>query len=62
MVESYEQQMKDSDMIFTRITSGSFNNFEEARRALNAFYIYDMSISRSGICHALKRIERFYGD
>ena len=59
MKETYEQQMKDSDMIFTQISSGDFSlaDFEEA---ICMLYIPDMTISRSGISHALKRLERHY--
>lgn len=60
-MESYKQQMKDSDTIFIQITTGAFHNFEEARRAVCAFYIMDTEFSRSGISHALKRLEKFYG-
>jgi hypothetical protein len=60
MEETYEQQMKDSDMIFTQITTAYYDNFEEARRAIVLFYVPDMSISRAGIAHALKRVEDYF--
>jgi hypothetical protein len=58
--ESPEQQAKDSDMIFTQVSTGRFSNFEEARRLVVMLYVPDMSISRAGISHALKRLERHY--
>jgi hypothetical protein len=57
--ESYEQQMKDSDMIFTQISSGDFS-LADYEAAICMLYVPDMSISRSGISHALKRLERHY--
>lgn len=53
---------KDSDMVFTAISTGNFDNFEMAQQAVFVFYIPDMSISGPGISHALKRLERFYAD
>jgi len=53
-------QMKDSDMIFTQITTGNFDNFEQVSHAVFMLYIPDMSISRAGISHALKRLEKHY--
>jgi len=60
MKETYEQQMKDSDMIFKAISTGSFDNFKQAEQAVALFYISDISFSRSGISHALERLEYFY--
>lgn len=60
MSATYEQQMKDSDMIFKAISSGSFDNYQQAEQAVTMFYIMDMSVSRSGISHALKRLEEHY--
>ena len=60
MKETYEQQMKDSDMIFTQITSANYDNFDDANRVIVMLYIPDMTISRSGISHALKRIEKHF--
>ena len=62
MRETYDQQMKDSDMIFTAISTGDFDNFEQANQAVVTFYAMDMSVSRAGISHALKRLERFYAE
>ena len=47
-------------MIFTAISTGDFNNFKMAERAVVMLYVTDMSISRAGISHALKRLEKFY--
>ena len=60
MQETYEQQMKDSDMLFTQITNGDFDNFPEVQRLICTIYVPDMSISRAGISHALKRLEQYY--
>lgn len=60
MSETLEQQTKDSDMIFTAISTGNFDNFEQAQQAVAMFYIMDMSVSRCGISHALKRLEDYY--
>lgn len=58
--ETLDQQMKDSDMIFTAISSGDFDDFKMAERAVVMLYGMDMSFSRSGISHALKRLEQHY--
>ena len=55
-----EQQMQDSDTIFTAISTGDYDNFDMAKRAVFAIYIPDLSFSRAGISHALKRLEKFY--
>lgn len=61
IMETLEQQTKDSNMIFTQITSGDFRTLDEAKQALVMFYITDLTISRSGISHALKRLEKHFG-
>jgi len=58
--ETYEQQMKDSDIIFTAISTSNYDDLQMAERAVIIFYITDMSFSRAGISHALKRLEKFY--
>ena len=60
MVEAYGQQMKDSDIIFTAISGGDFDNFSEAQQAVVMAYVPDMSFTRAGISHALKRLEAHY--
>ncbi len=58
MSETYMK--RDSDMIFTAISTGNFDNFAQAQQAVVMFYVPDMTISRAGISHALGRLERFY--
>lgn len=60
--ETYENMMRDSDMIFTQITSGDFPTYDMAEQCVLAFHVPDMSISRSGISHALRRLERHYAE
>lgn len=60
MNETIEQQMKDSDIIFTAISTGDFDDFKQAQQAVVMLYVTDMSYSRSGISHALKRLEKHY--
>lgn len=60
MTETYEQQKKDSDMIFTAISTSAIDNFKDAERMVVIGYVTDMSVSRSGISHALKKLEQFY--
>ena len=60
MKETYKQQMEDSDAIFTAISTGNFDNFKQAERMVVMAYVTDMSFSRAGISHALKRLKRFY--
>lgn len=62
MSETAEQMQKDSDMIFTQVSTGDFDDFKMAEQAVVMLYAMDMSISRSGISHALKRLERYYGE
>lgn len=60
MSETYKQQMKDSETIFTAISSGNFDNFQQAQQAVIMGYVPDMSFSRAGISHALKRLENLF--
>lgn len=55
-----EQQQYDSDTIFMQITTGDFSSFEEAQTVIAHFYVPDGSVSRAGISHALKRLERHF--
>jgi hypothetical protein len=57
MQENYEQQMKDSEMIYKQVSSANYDNFDEVNRLIVMLYVPDMSISRAGISHALKRLE-----
>jgi len=61
-IETIENQIKDSKMIFTAITSGDFPTYELAQGAVIAFWVPDMSISRAGISAALKQLEKHYKD
>lgn len=58
--ENIDQQTKDSNIIFTAISTGAFDNYEEAERAVTILYGLDMSFSRAGISHALERLRKFY--
>ena len=60
MDETIEQQTTDSDIIFTAISTGGFDDFKQAQQAVTMLYVTDMSFSRSGISHALKRLEEHY--
>ncbi len=62
MEETVDQQTKDSNMIFNQITNGDFKNYDQALQTLIVLYTPDMTISRSGISHAIKRLEKFYKD
>lgn len=59
-IETAENQVSDSEMIFKQITNGDFDNFEQVKQAVVMLYVMDMSISRAGISHALKRLEAHY--
>lgn len=61
-METLDQQTRDSDTIFTAISTGDFDNFKMAEQAVVMLYVMDMSFSRAGISHALKRLERFYSE
>ncbi len=62
MQETHEQQIKDSNIIFTAISTAGYDNFEQAQRMVVIGYVTDMSFSRSGISHALKRLEKHYSN
>lgn len=62
MSETYEKQMADSDVIFTQVSAAGFDNFAEANRVVVTIYVPDMSVSRAGISHALKRLEKYYAE
>ena len=50
----------DSDMIFTQVSSGDFDDYKMAESLVCMLYVPDMTISRAGISDALKRLERHY--
>lgn len=52
----------DSDMIFTQISTGNFDDYAMAERAICLLYVPDLTITRAGIAHAAKRLEKFYED
>lgn len=62
MSETVEQQTRDSDMIFTQISTSAIVSYEEAERLIVNLYVPDKSVSRAGISHALKRLEKFFKD
>jgi len=59
-IETLDNQTKDSEMIFMQVTSGSFENYEQAEQLVVMLYVPDMTISRAGISHALGRLKRHY--
>jgi len=58
--ETIEDQRKDSDMIFTMISTGDFDDYKMAEQAVVMLFVPDRTFSRSGISHALRRLEEFY--
>jgi len=58
--EDQAKWLNDSDIIFTAISTSDFETFKEAETAIVMLYVTDMSFSRAGISHALKRLEKFY--
>jgi hypothetical protein len=60
MEEDLRQQLKDSDLVFNLITGGKFETLEEAKIAVITMFLPDQSISRSGISHAVGRLEKYY--
>jgi hypothetical protein len=62
MSEHIDTQMKDSDRIYREVIRCGFDTNAEAQQMIVLTYIPDMSISRSGISHASKRVEKFYKD
>ena len=49
-------------MVFTAVSTGDFDDYKMAEQAVVMLYVPDMSVSRAGISHALKRLERFYAE
>ena len=58
--EAHDKMIEDSDCIFTAVSTGAFNNITEAKQIVVMAYAPDLSFSRAGIIHALKRLEEFY--
>lgn len=53
---------RDSDTIFTAVSTGDFDDYQMAEQAVVMMYVTDRTFSRAGISHALKRLERFYAE
>ena len=53
---------KDSDTIYTAISTSGALNYKDAEEMVVLFYVPDLSFQRAGICHALKRLKKFYRD
>ncbi len=51
--------MEDSDRVFNTL-SDSMESMQQARNAITALYMPDLSYSRAGLCHAIKRLERHF--
>lgn len=60
--KSHKQQMDDSDIIFTAISTGAFESYKEAEEAVIWGYVVDHNFSRGGISHALNRLKEFYAE
>lgn len=52
----------DSDMIFTQVSTGAFDNYAQAEDLIVMLYVPDLTISRAGISHAMTRLKRFYAE
>ena len=59
MTETFDQQEHDANLIFNLI-SPIAQNYQEAERMVTQLYVPDMNVSRSGICRALKQLEKYY--
>lgn len=55
------KHQKDSDCIFKQITNSDLTK-DEATLYITQMFIPDMSISRAGISHATKRLDKYYKD
>jgi hypothetical protein len=60
MQEDFRQQLKDSDLVYNLIIGGKFETIMDAKSAVVSLFIPDPSISRSGIAHAVGRLEKYY--
>lgn len=60
-IENREVMERDAEMIFKQITSsGGIDNYNDAQRLVVQLYVTDLTVSRSGISHALKLLEKHY--
>jgi len=55
-----EDWQKDSDTVFTAVSTADYATIEEAKMVVVMMYVPDMSFSRAGISHALKRLEKHF--
>lgn len=55
MSEEWEQ---DSDRVFKALKN--MESYEDCETAVTLLYIPDLSFSRAGLCHALKRLEKHF--
>jgi hypothetical protein len=55
-----EKWEKDSDIVFTAISTSGALDYRDAERMVVMMYVPDMSFERGGISHALKRLEKFW--
>lgn len=58
--ETVDQMIKDSNMIFTAVSTSTVENYKEAEKLVVFGYVPDTTVSRSGISHALKRLKKHY--
>lgn len=61
-MDEHANWRRDSDMVFTAISTSGAENYEQAQDMVVLFYVPSMDVSRAGISHALKRLEKFYAD
>lgn len=59
--ETLAAQERDSEIIFTAVSKGA-DDLAMAKLMIVTFYVPDPSFSRCGISHALKRLEKFFGE
>jgi len=55
MSEEWEQ---DSDRVFKALSG--MGSYKDCEQAVTMLYIPDLSFSRAGLCHALKRLEKHF--
>lgn len=58
MSETYEDQHRDSEFIFNAVSKAA-RTLEEAKQFW-AIYAVDLTFSRSGCAHAIKRLEKHF--
>ena len=60
MSANTQQWQVDSDMIFTQVSTGDFEDYDQAEQLIVMLYVPDMTITRAGISHAMVRLQGFY--